>query len=174
MLRNLDVGGLTQQLLGAVRQQVDILALTRDSHSDALARSFQERVEPKITHRLTWHVQQVSDGALILGDVGPVATLKGKPGVHVLYTDIPATQAVLLPIASGMVLVGTAPDLAAPHIVAESLNVQTATICREFFIASRNGATEGRYASLIGRHADPFADMDLESLARQVLRDPAR
>lgn len=169
-IRTLNVGAMTRQFMGMVREQFDTATVMKNAHADALARAFQERVGAGAMASLTWRVRFCEQG-LILGDVGPVVHLKDKPGVHIVHKDITATKTVTLPISSHVVLIGTAPGVSGPEIEPESLNQQTAEICHEFFISATNGAREAEYALALRTRPDPFDDLNFEDMARQSAFD---
>jgi hypothetical protein len=140
-----------------------------DSQLKALDGPITAIARTSVLEQLTWSVVQVAGGDLILGDIGPVARGEGEPLLESpLQFNSALPAAIYLPISSERLLVGQrAPG---PLDPIDDINVASAELSRDFFVARCNGAREQAYHSSLGQRAEFMEPAEIKRLATDVFR----
>jgi hypothetical protein len=115
---------------------------------------------------LKWQLVQVTDGYLILGDVGALAQARDKPLLQPgMSFNVETHRRLIIPIASSTLLIGCVaeePDSWEPGSV--EINGASAELSRDFFVSSTRGEVEKRLHSRIGVRGSYFLDQAREEL----------
>jgi hypothetical protein len=137
--------------LAAIRALVDIPEIARDAQASALLKEPSAAdVRPGLGG-LGWRVRRTKKPTYILGDIGLVACRMASAELPDPLKVAGEFQGLYLPISSTALLVA---DIAnSPSACDETVNVASAELSRDFFVAASCGARESEYQKILGRRA---------------------
>jgi len=145
---------------------MDFGEMTRHAQGNALLR------EPPVVQSrphlaaAVWRVHRSQRPVFILGDVGVIARYSGATEpIHPLNGS-GDLQALILPISSSALLVG-AMATALP-IEDDAVNVASAELSRDFFVAANDGPREADYHNALGHRATIIDDVTVDQWLREV------
>ncbi len=123
---------------------------------------------PRTAHlaSLSWSVVMASPGALILGDVGPIARDQGDTELAAPLT-MQRPDVIYVPVAHDCVLVGAREGVNS-MFDPEQLNTASAELSVEFFIAFQSTPREYAYAERIGDRASLVPRQELVDALRRT------
>jgi Protein of unknown function (DUF4238) len=146
---------------------MDVQGAVTAGQIGGLRRAIAERPVPP--DDVVWSVMKTEPHVLILGDLAVIART-GNGYCHPMQPDA-GLQAMLIPISHQHLLVGALePKMGV--VDPEEVNLASAQLSRDFFLASRNTERERRYQAQLGARAQ-FAGLSemLTQIATESFRD---
>jgi len=172
-LRNSRQSGEFQARMKAVRtvfiNGIDVHGGSAAGHIKALKQSQAPSERVRELSQLHWKVSTFAPDSLVLGDVGVLA-LDNQERFHAAIgrTKLPLT-AVLLPISSTALLVGSVGDERSYD--AEKINRVSVELSRDFFVSSTNSAREQQYAVGLGAKSELLTNEEMDAIVADIMRE---
>ena len=166
-LREIDVRPYLADAFRDVRQDIDLVQLTTGAHLKVLSQNIvpQPRVD-RMAH-LRWELIRRSRRTFILGDSVVIGAFQGVEGLHSLFNVIGPIELVIVPLSDSLCVAGrstveiTLPDPG-------QINLASAEVSREFFVASQASEQEIGYHHRLGTRADIISERDVSEALRDL------
>ena len=156
-----------QKLLQLARPNLDVKSAARSAQLRALGMEDALLKRRESLAPLVWSIFESTGGSFVLGDVGPVARFSESPELQSPLKFGTTPEAIFLPLSKQHLLIGQS-DRVTGGVNVETVNIASAELSRDLFVAGSRTDRELEYRKRLGRRAAFLDEAEMDEGLRQA------
>jgi len=154
------------EFFNSVRENLDIKKIADSGHIQALNKAIAPQPIIESVSHLQWQSVTCAPHSFILGDVGIFGQCEGELAYRNLVGATPRIEILIVPLSNSVCLVGTSGIKELPQL--DEINVNSAQLSRELFLASQSTEREARYHTELGKRAALISNEELSGIVDEI------
>jgi hypothetical protein len=150
------------ELFNSVRENLNFEKIASSGHIQALNKAIAPQPKLESVSHLQWQSVTCGPHSFILGDVAIFGRCAGELAYRNLAGATPRIEILIVPISHSVCLVGTSGTKELPQ--SDEINVNSAQLSREFFLANQSTEREARYHGELAKRAALISDEELSDI----------
>jgi hypothetical protein len=163
---DIDYRPLVSDLFNSVCENLDFKKIANSGHIQALNKAIAPQPKLESVSHLQWQLVTSDQHSFILGDVGIFGRCEGELAYRNLVGATPCIEILIVPVSHSVCLFGTSRTVELPQ--SDEINVNSAQLSREFFLASQSTEREARYHTELGKRAALISDEELSNIVAEI------